>query len=445
MILIALLALQADVAPEWKVGVAVANITPAEPVFLTGYANRNKPFQRVAADLFAKALAFEDAKGTKALIVTADVIGFQGFFAELVAKRIELGGGPARAGVLMSASHTHAGPNLGSDPNIGGAKDEENTAKTVAYTKWLENRLVELGLEALGKMQPARLSWGTGVSNVMMNRRQFTEKGVILGVNPRGPVDRSLPMLKIEAPDGKLRAVLFQCACHGTTLGGDCYEVNGDYMGFAQGEIERALGAPALFMAGCGGDANPYPRGTMDLAREHGAAVAKEVLRVLAAGKMLPVRGPLGLAFDRAELPFVPLPALPELQKLAKEGPGAQRGVWKALAEAVEKGEKPRESYAAPFSVWQFGQDLTLVAMSGEVVVDYVQLVEKAVGPLKLWIAAYCHDVYGYLPSARVLEEGGYETRGVYYGPPGIFSPAAQDVAVRKIADLAAKAKSLTK
>jgi hypothetical protein len=273
-----------------------------------------------------------------------------------------------------------------------------------------------------------------------MNRRQYTDKGVILGVNPRGPVDRSVPILRVEGADGRLRAVLFQCACHGTTLGGDCYEVNGDYMGFAQAELEKSLGVPALFMAGCGGDANPYPRGTMDMAREHGVGLAKEVMRVLAAAKLAPVRGPLGLAFDHAQLPFAPLPPLEELKKLATAGPGAQRGVWKQLADAVEKGEKPATTYPAPFAVWQFGQDVTLVSMSGEVVVDYVFMIEKAIGPLKLWVSAYCHDVYGYLPSARTLEEGGYETRGVYYGAPGIFAPEAQSVVVKTITDLAAKA-----
>jgi hypothetical protein len=178
----------------------------------------------------------------------------------------------------------------------------------------------------------------------------------------------------------------------------------------------------------------------MDMARAHGVGLGQEVVRVLAADKLAPVRGPLGLAFDRAALPFAPVPPLEELKKLAVSGPGAQRGVFKAQADAIERGEKPATSYPAPFAVWQFGQDLTLVSLSGEVVVDYVFLIEKAIGPLQLWISAYCHDVYGYLPSARVLGEGGYETRGVYYGSAGLFSHEAQDIVVRTVAELAAKA-----
>ena len=95
----------------------------------------------------------------------------------------------------------------------------------------------------------------------------------------------------------------------------------------------------------------------------------------------------------------------------------------------------------APMALWQFGDDLTLVGMSGEVVVDYVYLIEQALGrENRLWIAAYCHDVYGYLPSARVLREGGYETRGIYAGGIGFFAPEAEDVVAEAIRQLAEEA-----
>ena len=80
------------------------------------------------------------------------------------------------------------------------------------------------------------------------------------------------------------------------------------------------------------------------------------------------------------------------------------------------------------------------MAMSGEVVVDYVYLMEKELGPLNLWVSAYCNDVYGYLPSARVLREGGYETRGLYRGGIGLFSPEAENVMAEAAKKLAEKA-----
>src|SRR5205807_10439921 len=114
--------------------------------------------------------------------------------------------------------------------------------------------------------------------------------------------------------------------------------------------------------------------------------------------------------------------------------------VAKQMLARLSRGEKLPTHYPCPIAVWQFDQDLTLVGLSGEVVVDYVTLLEKALGPNQLWLSAYCNDVFGYLPSARVLQEGGYETRGLYSGGPGFFDAKAEEVVVRTVRELAAKA-----
>jgi hypothetical protein len=110
------------------------------------------------------------------------------------------------------------------------------------------------------------------------------------------------------------------------------------------------------------------------------------------------------------------------------------------MLERLKKGEALPASYRAPITVWQFGSDLTLVGLPGEVVVDYVRLIEEAIGPMKLWVSAYCNDTFGYVPSARVLREGGYETRGLYHGGVGYFAPEAQTVIVEKVRALADQA-----
>ena len=138
--------------------------------------------------------------------------------------------------------------------------------------------------------------------------------------------------------------------------------------------------------------------------------------------------------FDRVSLPLQSYNRA-ELEKMTN-GPSWQSGNAKAMLAKMKRGEKLRESYEAPVAVWQFGTNLTLVGLSGEVVVDYVTLLEDAIGPLQLWTAAYCNDVFGYFPSARVLKQGGYECRGLYT-EPGFFTPAAQDILVAKVRELA--------
>jgi hypothetical protein len=425
--------------PEWRVGLAQVKITPQRPVLLAGYASRTKPFEKVEADLYAKALALEDRRGRRVVLVTSDLIGFPAAVAEPICQRLRDKPGLRREQILLNSSHTHTGPMLTLDAAARDGLTAGDLERNVEYTRWLQDRVVEVVQRATAELTPARLSWGVGVAPFVMNRREFTPSGVILGVNPRGLADRSVPVLRIDTPDGKLRGVLFGAAVHGTTLTDRNYELCGDYAGFAQAYVqEQHPGAQALFVIGCAGDANPYPRGTMEMARAHGVTLGKEVCRVL-EGKLRPVRGPLEVAFDQVALPLQPPPTRAELERQAAKG-GV--GAWNArrMLAVLDRGEKLPTHYNCPLAVWQFGSDLTLVGLSGEVVVDYVGMLEKALGPNSLWVAAYCNDVFGYLPSARVLGEGGYETRGLYSGGVGLFDAKAQDVLVAKVRELAKKA-----
>jgi hypothetical protein len=394
----------------------------------------------VTSELYAKALAMEDSHNNLAVLVTTDLIGIQAAVAEPVCERLHAKAGLERRQILFSSSHIHTGPALNLDPAPRDSRDAGEAQRTLDYTRWLQDRLVEVVLHALEKREPARLSWGTGVANFVMNRREFTPRGVILGVNPRGLADRTVPVLRIEGPDGRLRAVLFGAATHNTTLTDKCYEVCGDYAGFAQDYIEEHHpGAEAFFILGFAGDSNPYPRGTMEQSRQHGSTLGREACRVLET-KLQPVRGPLRLAFARVALPLQEPPSRAELDKQAARKSSIDAWIAKQMLASLDRGDKLPREYSCPVTVWQFGKDLTLVALPGEVVVDYVPLLEKALGPNQLWLAAYCNDVFGYLPSARVLAEGGYETRGLYYGGIGRFNPKAQELIVQKVRELAEKA-----
>lgn len=420
--------------PDWKVGLARVKVTPEQPVFMAGYANRDRPFEKVTADLYAKAIALEDRDGHLAVLVTTDLIGLPAAIAEPVCARLAVKAGLKREQILLTSSHVHTGPALSLIAERGGGSPGDRQ-RTVEYTRTLQDRLVEVVTEALQKREPTRLSWGAGVANFVLNRRQFTPKGVILGMNPRGPADRTVPVLRIDTADGKPRAVVFGAATHNTTLRGDCYEICGDYAGFAQADFEqRHPGVQAMFVLGFAGDSDPYPHGNMGLARKHGSELSREVERVLGT-KLEPVRGPLRLAFGKADLPL-DVPSRAELEKRAGSGDRYAAAAAKRALAALDKGEKLPDHYAAAVAVWQFGGDLTLVALSGEVVVDYVALLERAIGPNRLWLSAYSNDYYGYLPSARLLAEGGYETQGL---GGSRFSPRAQDVLTAKVRELAAK------
>lgn len=427
---------------DWRAGFARVEITPAEPVFMSGYASRNKPSEGVAAPIFAKALVLQDAAGDKAVLVTTDLIGVYTWFTDPIVAGVGERIGVPRERFLFTSSHNHSGPTLSLNPEPRGHLSADDAARTVAYTQRLQRQLQELIVAADADLAAARLSWGVGVAPFVMNRREFTdERGIILGANPRGPADRSVPVLKIAAPDGTLRGVVFGAAAHNTTLGGRNYLICGDYAGYAQEVIEAAHpGAQAMFMLGCAGDANPWPRGRdteFDYVTQHGRTLGEEVGRVLQT-PLHSVRGPLRIARGEAPLPFQAHPDRTSLEQLAAGAQSSPAENARLLLQKLDAGETLPTHQLCPLSVWQFGDDLTLVALSGEVVVDYVYRIEGVLGPRRLWIAAYSHDLPGYITSARVQREGGYEAKGI--AGKGMFAPEAEEVYVSSVRELAAQA-----
>ena len=154
----------------------------------------------------------------------------------------------------------------------------------------------------------------------------------------------------------------------------------------------------------------------------------------------MPLAGPLRTVYGHVDLPLQSIRSRGEAEQLAKSSASYHRYVGEKMLAALDAGESLPTHYTAPLAVWQFGDDLTLAAISGETVVDYVKLVEREIGPLNLWVAGYSNDVFGYLPSARVLAEGGYETRGLIRGGAGLFAPEAEQAIAVKIRELAEQA-----
>lgn len=426
----------AQPASDWKAGVATVRITPEHLLWMAGYAARTKPAEGTAQDLYAKALALEDAAGRRLVIVTLDLIGVPRPLRDALARAAQEKYRLPPEGLLLNASHTHSGPVLRIDNAVTYELSPEQEQQIRAYAADLQTKLIALVGQALANLQPARLGYSHGRAGFAMNRRLPTAKGYQNSPYPDGPVDHDVPVLRVEGADGKLRALLFGYACHNTTL--SFYQFCGDYAGFAQRFLEEAHpGTTALFLTGCGGDQNPYPRGTIELAQQHGRAVANGV----AAGLLptpRPVRGPLRLALEEVTLQFVPPATRDELMKLRESKDRYERRKAELFLDELEKKGAIRSTYDYPIQVVQFGDDLTLIALAGETVIDYALRLKRELPGTPLWVAGYCNDVFGYVPSLRVLKEGGYEAGGAfrYSRIPGPFAPSVEERIVSKVHSL---------
>ncbi len=366
-------------AAVWKAGVATAKITPFRPMPMSGYAGRkDNPSEGTEQDLFAKALAVEDGEGNRAVIVTTDLIGIISTLREEVEKKAEEKYGLPPHALLMNASHTHCGPSYGRDD-------------TRDYFDFLSGEIVRIIGEAINSMAPSQLSYSAAKCGFAMNRRTPTPDGYRNHPNPDGVVDHTVPVLRVDDAEGNLKAVLFGYSCHNTTMG--FMKWLGDYAGYAQEYFEADHpGVTAMFMNNCSGDQNPYPRSLLLYAERHGRSLATAVEAAIETNQrqffhQRALSGPLKTAMETVSLEFTE--------------------------------ESKREPFAYPVQVVQFGDGLSIIALGNEVVVDYSLRLKKELGDRgpAIWVAGYSNSYSGYVPSKRVLLEGGYEAQSRPWKP----------------------------
>jgi len=413
-------------------GTGRVKITPALPMWLSGYAGREKPATEVLQDLWAKALVLEDGAKHRVVIVTTDLLGLSHQVSADVAHQVDRLYGIRREQLLLNSSHTHSGPmvwpcvDMIFDFNL----DEQRIVSL--YSQQLTADLVKVIGMAMADRAPAQVYSGKGTAGFAINRRKK--------INPDGPVDHDVPVVKVVRPaapgeaNGKLAAILFGYACHNTTLVETNSLINGDYAGFAQAALEAENpGATCLFLMGCGGDQNPDPRGTVELAKSHGRELADAVDAVLKGGKMRPVRAPIKTAYTTVDLPYRSFDLAQYEKDIIGDNKFLQRRA-RLMLSAYNRGFTP-DHLVYPVQAVRFGPDLSILALSGETVVDYSLRSKKRFPGENLIVAGYSSEVMCYIPSLRLLKEGGYEPDEsmIYYGFPGPFANSVEDSVTKAI------------
>lgn len=440
------------VASGHKAGVARVVITPEVGVWMSGYGNRTKPAEGKVHELYAKALALEDAAGQRLVLITTDLVGLPRDVSEAVAQEIQRQTGLPRDRLMFTSSHTHYGPVIRGNLMDMFDLSSEHRGRIESYVKELKVRLAKVVADAIADLKPAQLAVGQGKARFAVNRRKPTEKGFANAANPDGPVDHDVPVLRVTSADGKLRAVVFGYACHNTTLQPpipEFYQWCGDWAGFAQAFLEeKHAGAVALFWTGCGGDSNPLPRGTLELSKKYATELADAVEGVLKSD-VTPIRGELRAAYAAISLPLGTLPTRDQLVADTLSNNRALKARATRLLKVLDEGGKLQDHYPHyPVQVWRLGEHVTWISLGGEVVVDYSHRLKKelATSPGSppsqggvVWVTAYANDVMAYIPSKRVLLEGGYEGESsmIYYGLPTKWAPEIEEKIVGKVHELA--------
>src|SRR5436190_3762837 len=283
----------------WQAGAASVDITPTEPIWLAGYADRTKPSESVRQPIHCKALALKDDTGAVSVIVTLDIVGFKREMIEPIAERAASKLHIPRERILFNASHTHSAP-LAGDYSvyafIMGPYLEKQKEVIPRYTERLSGLIYDAIEQAVGHMQPATAAFEQGYAGFAVNRRRVGHREY------PGPVDQDVPVLAVKGSDGRYIAILFGYACHNTVMGD--YTIHGDYAGYAQRDLEQRFpGAIALFVQGAGADSNPLPRRKPEHLERYGGTLA-DAVELVVKGKTKPVAGSIKAVIEFPEVGF---------------------------------------------------------------------------------------------------------------------------------------------
>ncbi|MEO1444047.1 MAG: hypothetical protein AAFV33_26860, partial [Chloroflexota bacterium] len=152
--------------------------------------------------------------------------------------------------VLLCCSHTHSGPPPHAEP--------DSPPMYTVHLRWMVSQIVDAVRESVAGLRPVTVSRGISETHIAVNRRQRNPDGSMsIGVNPAGPIDRSVTVLQFHDETGALVTTLANLSCHPTVLDPGNLAASADWVGVMRDLVESQTGAPLLFVQGACADLNP--------------------------------------------------------------------------------------------------------------------------------------------------------------------------------------------
>ena len=386
-----------------RLGVSQVNITPEQPVMMSGYDARTTPSTGIHDSLFASALFFS-GKQNKALIISADLIGFSSAFIDSIKKKIYQKTGLSGDNVMIIATHNHGGPAIYTYEDKLPRANEE-------YVKSLYEKLAALAADAMKNPVLFKMGVGKGTCKLNINRRAvFADGGVWLGRNQDGPCDHELDLIKFVDQENNLMAILLNWPCHGTASGEDNYQLTGDWPASAARYIKKQAGKNMVVAvtAGASADINPIygPGSDFTEVEAVGYHVGNVAWKTLGNIETFPVKF---LGIVNSKLTF----------------PG--KNPWK---DRFPQASTSRGSdVEIRFTALKLDK-LVLCGISGEVMTEMGMKIEQESPYSPTITITHCNGSSGYICTDKAFTEGGYEVQ-VSDLMPGVEKPL-----IKKCADM---------
>ena len=378
-----------------RLGVSQVNITPEQPVMMSGYDARKTPSTGVHDSLFASALFFS-GRQNKALIISADVIGFSFAFIDSIKKKIYQRTSLPYDKIMIIATHNHGGPAIYTYENNLPQANEE-------YVKSLYEKLTTLAEDAMKNPVLFQMGVGKGTCNLNINRRAvFADGGVWLGRNPDGPCDHDVNLIKFVDQQNNLLAVLLNWPCHGTASGQENYKLTGDWPASAARYIRKQAGKNIVVAvtAGASADINPIygPGNDFREVEAVGYHVGNVAWKTLGNIKTYPVKS---LGIVNSNLLF------------AGKNPWTDQFPQTSIISGSD--------VYIRFTVLKLDK-LIICGISGELMTEMGMKIKEVSPKLPTIVITHCNGSSGYICTDKAFTEGGYEVK-VSRIMPGVETP----------------------
>ena len=351
------------------------------------------------ARIWAKALAIRWADDPPTVLLAIDSLGVRSTMVDEVFRRLEPKYHIPRENIALTYSHSHTTPKVcGACENIFSEPIPE--PRSGAYRPLHER------IDRCHRTCGHRGDGGSAAGPDRMGRGAACVGGE--SADEGRSVDHDLPVLVVRGEDGSVRAIYLSYACHCVTLSNN--KISGDWAGFAQESIERRHpGCVTLFSAGAGSDSNPVSgvvNDRVDVATAQGEEIATEVDRLLQQ-PLRPISGRIAAQLATIQLLLNEPPTREQLTTLAAAGGPEGYNASTQLAR-LDRGEELLKAIDYPVQSFALGDRLLIVFLAGEVCVDYSLRLKKELDSQRLWVNAYSNDFACYVPSERLVQEGGY-------------------------------------
>jgi hypothetical protein len=150
---------------------------------------------------------------------------------------------------------------------------------------------------------------------------------------------------------------------------------------------------------------------------------------------MVPITGGLFTQYREIDLPLDTLPTREQIESDTKSKNQYIAARAKMFLRQLDAGESLPRTYPYPIQTWKLGDQVQFVTLGGEVVIDYALRLKTELHGKHTWVAGYTNDVMAYIPSRRVLREGGYEGASamIYYGLPTTWAPEVEELIIKEV------------